>query len=326
MVLLAAAPFPHNGRMTASAPSLSAQMDAILGDFLDHLVFSRGLAERTAKAYRADLTPLLAKVQTVDQLDLQVIRTYLAERHSAGTARSSMTRAATSIRQFCSWATDAGLLAADPAVKLSAPSPNRELPDIMTAEQVRDALEPLTVAAVDEWEKISAGGEVDPAPVRDSAIVEILYATAVRVGELCGLSLADVDLGKRTVQVTGKGNKQRIVPFGAPALEALSRWLEIRPRWDAGHSEQALFLGIRGGRIDARQVRRIVHRATEVTGVDLSPHGLRHSSATHLVEGGADLRVVQDLLGHSSMGTTQIYTHVSVDRLREVHKRAHPRS
>lgn len=307
-------------------PELSAQMDAILGDFLDHLLYARGLSERTAKAYRADLTLLLARVSTVKALDLQVIRTYLAERHSSGIARSSMARAATSIRRFCSWATDAGLLEVDPAVKLAAPSPTRELPDIMTAEQVREALAPLTVAALDEWEKLGVKGEVDPAAVRDSAIIELLYATAVRVGEICGLSVTDVDMSRLTIRVTGKGDKERIVPFGKPAKEAVQRWLDVRQVWSTVESGDALFLGARGRRIDARQVRRVVHRATEVAGVDLSPHGLRHSSATHLVEGGADLRVVQDLLGHSSMGTTQIYTHVSVDRLREVHNRAHPRS
>lgn len=307
-------------------PELSAQMDAILGDFLDHLLYARGLSERTAKAYRADLTPLLARVSTVKALDLQVIRTYLAERHSSGIARSSMARAATSIRRFCSWATDAGLLEVDPAVKLAAPTPTRELPDIMTAEQVREALAPLTVAAVDEWEKLGVKGEVDPVAVRDSAIIELLYATAVRVGEICGLSVTDVDMSRLTIRVTGKGDKERIVPFGKPAKEAVQRWLDVRQVWSTVESGDALFLGARGRRIDARQVRRVVHRATEVAGVDLSPHGLRHSSATHLVEGGADLRVVQDLLGHSSMGTTQIYTHVSVDRLREVHNRAHPRS
>lgn len=307
-------------------PELSAQMDAILGDFLDHLLYARGLSERTAKAYRADLTPLLARVSTVKALDLQVIRTYLAERHSSGIARSSMARAATSIRRFCSWATDAGLLEVDPAVKLAAPTPTRELPDIMTAEQVREALAPLTVAAVDEWEKLGVKGEVDPVAVRDSAIIELLYATAVRVGEICGLSVTDVDMSRLTIRVTGKGDKERIVPFGRPAKEAVQRWLDVRQVWSTVESGDALFLGARGRRIDARQVRRVVHRATEVAGVNLSPHGLRHSSATHLVEGGADLRVVQDLLGHSSMGTTQIYTHVSVDRLREVHNRAHPRS
>lgn len=307
-------------------PELSAQMDAILGDFLDHLLYARGLSERTAKAYRADLTPLLARVSTVKALDLQVIRTYLAERHSSGIARSSMARAATSIRRFCSWATDAGLLEVDPAVKLAAPTPTRELPDIMTAEQVREALAPLTVAAVDEWEKLGVKGEVDPVAVRDSAIIELLYATAVRVGEICGLSVTDVDMSRLTIRVTGKGDKERIVPFGKPAKEAVQRWLDVRQVWSTVESGDALFLGARGRRIDARQVRRVVHRATEVAGVNLSPHGLRHSSATHLVEGGADLRVVQDLLGHSSMGTTQIYTHVSVDRLREVHNRAHPRS
>lgn len=307
-------------------PELSAQMDAILGDFLDHVLYARGLSDQTAKAYRADLTPLLARVHTMDALTLQVIRTYLAERHASGIARSSMARAATSIRRFCSWATDMGLLEADPAVKLAAPTPTRELPDIMSAEQVREALAPLTVSAVDEWEKLSVGGEVNPAPVRDSAIVELLYATAVRVGEICGLSVRDVDMDRLTIRVTGKGDKERIVPFGKPAEEAVQRWLDVRDLWQTTESGDALFLGARGRRIDARQVRRVVHRATEVAGVDLSPHGLRHSSATHLVEGGADLRVVQDLLGHSSMGTTQIYTHVSVDRLREVHNRAHPRS
>ena len=159
--------------------------------------------------------------------------------------------------------------------------------------------------------------------------MEVLYATGVRVGELCGLDVDDADLERRTVRVLGKGAKERTVPMGGPAAEALDRWIRHgRPSLVMAHSGAALFLGDRGGRLGQRSARRIVHRrlaATEGT-PDLGPHGLRHTAATHLLEGGADLRSVQEILGHASLGTTQIYTHVSIDRLKSSYTQAHPRA
>jgi len=171
--------------------------------------------------------------------------------------------------------------------------------------------------------------ELEPIALRDRLIVELLYATGIRVGELCGLDLDDVDRDRRVLRVTGKGDKERSTPFGGPAVSALNAWIAHgRPELATDRSGPALLLGRRGGRIDPRQARTAVHDAlAAVPGApDMGPHGLRHSAATHLLEGGADLRVVQELLGHSSLATTQIYTHVSVDRLRAVHDRAHPRA
>jgi integrase/recombinase XerC len=169
----------------------------------------------------------------------------------------------------------------------------------------------------------------DPVLLRDVAMVELLYATGVRVGELCSLDVDDVDAGRRMVRVLGKGNKERVVPFGVPAAEAMEAWLTRgRPRLSSGHSPPAAFLGRRGGRVNQRQVRQVVHLALErIEGApSLGPHGLRHSAATHLLDGGADLRSVQELLGHATLTTTQLYTHVSVERLRTSYRQAHPRA
>ncbi|SKZ04003.1 tyrosine recombinase XerC [Mycobacteroides abscessus subsp. abscessus] len=164
--------------------------------------------------------------------------------------------------------------------------------------------------------------------LRDVAILELLYATGIRVGELCGLNVADIDAHRRVVRVIGKGNKERTVPYGAPAAKGVARWLrDGRPSLVGPRSGEALLLGARGGRLDQRMARSVVHRAVDAAGgPSMGPHGLRHSAATHLLEGGADLRVVQELLGHASLATTQLYTHVSVERLRAAHRQAHPRA
>jgi integrase/recombinase XerC len=179
--------------------------------------------------------------------------------------------------------------------------------------------------------ELGVAGADDGAPggIRDRAVLELLYASAVRVGELVGLDLDDVDRGRRVVRVLGKGRKERTVPIGLPAARALDAWLaDGRPRLVRPLSGPALFLGERGGRLDQRAVRRLVHRMVrEVPGApDLGPHGLRHTAATHLLEGGADLRSVQELLGHATLATTQIYTHVSVERLKATYEQAHPRA
>lgn len=298
---------------------LAPNVDAVLGDFLDHLEHVRGLAPRTIRAYRADLVPLLSGLEHVGELSTTGIRAHLGAKHRAGAARTSIARAVTAIRRFGAWATSAGILDADPAARITGPSPHRHLPEILGVDQVTGVLDGTR----------RGEGEPGPLEIRDAALMEILYATGIRVGELCGLDLGDIDLGRGTLRVTGKGNKQRTVPFGEPAARALERWLGARDELvgeEGRPAGGALFLGARGGRLDPRQVRRIVHALTSATGTDLSPHGLRHTAATHMVEGGADLRVVQELLGHSSLGTTQIYTHVTTDRLREAHRRAHPRA
>lgn len=327
--------------------ALSPNLEATLGDFLDHLEHVRGLAPRTIRAYRADLVPLLAEIDDIGELDVRVIRAHLGAKHRAGAARTSLARAVTSIRRFGGWAVSAGLLDADPAARVTGPRPHRHLPEILTVDQVDAMLDGETGAKGEagskgeagtkgeagakekEGEEADSAAELTPKQralaLRDRAMIEILYAAGIRVGELCALDLGDVDLGRATLTVTGKGDKQRTVPYGEPAARAIEEWTDARDELIANPTP-ALFLGARGGRLDPRQARRIVHAKTSEAGVDLSPHGLRHTAATHMVEGGADLRVVQEMLGHTSLGTTQIYTHVSTDRLREAHRRAHPRA
>lgn len=294
---------------------LSPNLEAILMDFLDELTYSRGLSDATVRAYKSDLVPLLTGLDTIHNLTTSTIRAHLGARHAAGAARSTLARLTTSIRQFCSWLVARQILDTDPSARLSSPKKHQHLPEVLSPERMEDAIDQVS-------------HDDSPTAARDLAIVELLYATGMRVEELCNTDIADVDFAGHVVSVVGKGNKQRIVPFGKPAEAALKGWLKIRGDMLASSSPtdtqadtQALFLGVRGGRLNPRQARRIVHKWA-----DVSPHALRHSAATAMVEGGADLRVVQEMLGHSSLATTQIYTHVSTDRLREVHKRAHPRA
>ena len=338
----------HRGPSSPLSGELSPNLDAALGDFLDHLEHVRGLAPRTIRAYRADLVPLLTGLDVITDLDIRTIRAHLGARHREGAARTSLARAVTAIRRFGSWAVSAGLLDADPAARVTGPGPHRHLPEILTVDQAAAMLEgekgggaggdaggadpDAANADAANADESNEGSKAGAAPkqlaiaARDRAMIEILYAAGIRVGELCALNLLDVDLARATLTVTGKGDKQRTVPFGEPAARAIEEWLGLRSELLAGGDTSALFLGARGGRLDPRQARRVVHAVTSAAGVDLSPHGLRHTAATHMVEGGADLRVVQEMLGHSSLGTTQIYTHVSTDRLREAHRRAHPRA
>jgi integrase/recombinase XerC len=207
----------------------------------------------------------------------------------------------------------------DPSVRLASPRRDRTLPGVLRANE---ADELLAVAAV-------AADDGDALHLRDLAALELLYGSGIRVGELVALDVGDVDLERRTVRVLGKGGKERVVPFGVPAATALTAWLaEGRPQLAKDGSGAALLLGRRGRRADQRQVREAVHRlvAHVAHADDVGPHGLRHSAATHLLEGGADLRAVQELLGHATLATTQIYTHVSVERLRTTYEQAHPRA
>jgi integrase/recombinase XerC len=223
------------------------------------------------------------------------------------------------VKTFTAWAVRQGLLTDDPAARLQVPKTRRTLPAVLRQDQ---ALAAMSAAE-------SGCQQGDPLALRDRLIVELLYATGIRVSELCGLDIGDVDTGHRVLRVLGKGDKQRTAPFGEPAADALRAWLaDGRPALATTESGPALLLGARGRRLDVRQARTVVHQTVAaVDGApDMGPHGLRHSAATHLLEGGADLRVVQELLGHSSLATTQLYTHVTVARLRAVHDRAHPRA
>lgn len=301
----------------------TSSVERLRADFEAHLRQERSRSPHTVRAYLADLdhlTVYLAEHGTgLLDLSLTDLRGWLGAQSSAGVARSTLARRAASVRTFCRWATRTGRLAADPSLRLVAPKRHSTLPDVLAPADAERLLDVAAVASDDE----------DPVHVRDRAVLELLYATGIRVGELTALDLDDVDDERRVVRVIGKGDKERTVPFGVPAQQALDQWRRLgRPALAAEHSGPALFLGRRGRRLDQRQVRTAVHGLLRYVAdaPDLGPHGLRHSAATHLLEGGADLRVVQELLGHASLATTQIYTHVSIDRLRDSYRQAHPRA
>ena len=294
----------------------------VLVAFARHLELERGRSAATCRAYVSDITGLLDHAESIGvelgQLDIRLLRSWLAAMSAGGASVRSMQRRVSSVRVFTSWATEAGVLEVDPGLRLQAPAAPARLPGVLSTEQADDLM--------------AAAETADDDPVAtacDRAMFELLYAIGIRVSELCGLDIDDIDWNRHTLRVTGKGNKQRTVPFGSPAATALDHWLQVgRPSWVGANSGSAVFLGPRGRRIDQRRVRERLHRLLAIIpGMpDLSPHALRHSAATHLLEGGADLRTVQELLGHASLATTQIYTHVSVERLRTTYEQAHPRA
>lgn len=315
--------------------SVSATRQAVIDAFERHLRLERSRSPHTIRAYLADLRDFLAHVDgggtaeprdaasaaevALNDIRLADLRAWLGVLASAGAARSSVARRSASLRTFFGWATRQAYVEADPSLRLVAPKRHRTLPPVLGKD---DAVGLLDVAAV-------AADDDDPVHLRDRAVLELLYATGVRVGELTGLDIDDVDFESNVVRVIGKGDKERRVPFGGPARTALQEWLARgRSRLVVAGSGPGLFLGRRGKRIDPRQVRTLVHdMLTHVPDApDLGPHGLRHSAATHLLEGGADLRMVQELLGHASLATTQIYTHVSIERLATSYAQAHPRA
>jgi integrase/recombinase XerC len=302
-----------------AAPDADAFADA-LDAFARHLRLERDRSPHTVRAYVSDVAALLEHARRLGRtgphdLDLATLRSWLARSRSGGAARATLARRGSSARVFTAWAFRAGLLALDPGPLLATPKGGRPLPEVLRQDEAARLLEQVD------------GDE--PQDLRDRLALELLYATGVRVAELCGLDVDDVDRERRLVRVLGKGSKERSVPYGAPAEQALDAWLvRGRPQWAGPFSGPALLLGRRGGRVDPRTVRELVHRRlSAVEGApDLGPHGLRHSAGTHLLEGGADLRSVQELLGHATLATTQIYTHVSVERLRTTYERAHPRA
>ncbi|MDT5065530.1 MAG: integrase/recombinase XerC [Mycobacterium sp.] len=300
-------------------------VEAVLEEFDEYLALQLGRSDHTRRAYLGDLRSLFAFLgeRTPDpaltQLTLPLIRSWLAAQAGSGAARTTLARRTSAVKTFTAWASRSGLMDADPATRMQVPKSRRTLPAVLRQDQALDAMSAAE----------SGAQQGDPLALRDRLIVEMLYATGIRVSELCGLDLDDVDVSRRLLRVLGKGNKQRTVPFGEPALRALESWLaDGRPALATETSGPALLLGARGKRIDPRQARTVVHQTmSAVDGApDIGPHGLRHSAATHLLEGGADLRVVQELLGHSTLATTQLYTHVTVARLRAVHDQAHPRA
>ena len=303
---------------TAPARAVTEVVDA----FGTHLRAARGLSAHTVRAYCGDVRHLIAHARRHgadwDQVDLTVLRGWLATMVSAGYTRATVARRGAAVRAFYAWALADGRTDTDPSLRLVTAAPRSALPVALGVEP--------TARLVETAREAAASG--DPVALRDWACLELLYATGVRVGELVGLDVDDVDHGAQTVRVIGKGDKERVVPFGGPAWRALRRWLDAgRPALATATSGPALLLGVRGRRLDQRQVRSIVHRAARTAEVeDVAPHGLRHTAATHLLAGGSDLRSVQEILGHASLATTQRYTHVSADRLRQSYRLAHPRA
>jgi integrase/recombinase XerC len=362
------------------AQPLPAELAEALAAFERYLAVERGLSRHTVRAYLGDVTSLLqhvsqAGVTELEQLDIPVLRSWLAVQHGAGQARTSVARRAAAARAFTGFAHARGALSHDPGRLLGTPRTGRHLPQVLAKEQMFAVLQPAARAApaalavrapASAPVPARVDDEAGPAPReqalarRDTAIMELLYATGIRVSELCGLDLGDLDEERNTLRAMGKGGKERIVPVGIPAVHAVRAWLaggravltgeHLAGAGGAGGTahrpltltEQAaaqyqgsrppgrpLFVGARGRRLDPRTARRIVHeRIAAAAGrvPDTGPHGLRHTAATHLVEGGADLRSVQEILGHASLATTQIYTHVSVERLLAAFRQAHPRA
>jgi integrase/recombinase XerC len=357
----------ETGRENASGGELPPELAAALTAFERYLRAERSLSPHTVRAYLGDVTSLLehahaAGVQTPAGLDAACLRAWLASQHASGAARTTLARRGAAARAFTAFAYRRGWLAVDPGPRLGTLKARRPLPHVLRQDEMRAVLDAASrhaeaAAATrsagdtgtgqpdetrhgDEAAQAPAAGQDDEVTgpsqeaeravaLRDSAVLELLYATGIRVSELCGLDPDRFDLGRRTVRVLGKGDKERTVPVGEPALRAVARWLETgRPLLAVPGSGPALFLGVRGGRLDPRTARRIVHERLRDGGAarDTGPHGLRHSAATHLLEGGADLRSVQEILGHSSPATTQIYTHVSIERLKSSYRQAHPRA
>ena len=297
--------------MTEAAEAYATQLSSV-----------RRLSPATVRAYAADLRDLAAVAGDVEvtEVDLELLRDWLWRATERGDARTTIARRTASVRGFFAWALEAGLVETDPTVRLVAPKRGRALPHVATAGTLDDVLAAASARAADG----------DVIALRDAAVLELLYAAALRVAELCGADLDDLDRGRNTIRVVGKGSKERIVPYGAAAAHALDSYLtRARPALAArGAGSPALFLGACGGRLGTRAAYDIVSRAlAPAVGADtIGPHALRHSAATHLLDGGADLRTVQELLGHASLGTTQIYTHVSAEKLTAAYRLAHPRA
>lgn len=303
------------------------QLQEAVEGYLAHLARERGSSPHTVRAYRGDLEGLAAHcaaagIDSTAQLDLDAVRDWLFEASEAGLAKATIARRGAAARGLARWLATHGPADGrgdDFGGRLRSPKLDRHLPRVVARPGMDAMLAGLAAEAA----------EGDAAALRDLAAVELLYASALRVSELVGLDVDDVDLERLTVRVTGKGAKERVVPFGRPALDAVVDWLRIgRPQLAGAASGSALLLGARGGRLGQRRVHELVTRLLEGApgGGPHGPHALRHTAATHLLDGGADLRAVQELLGHASLGTTQIYTHVSLDRLTEAYRTAHPRA
>jgi len=307
--------------LVALRAALPAGLSAVLDEYERHLRLEANRSEHTVRAYLGDVVGLLdhlAKLggTSVRRLELAQLRGWLAIQRNSGVARTTLARRSAALRTFTAWLRNAGYTDTDVGALLASPRGHRTLPPVLDVAEATSAMQPPS-------------DPDSPLGRRDRLVMELLYATGIRVSELVGLDIDDVDRSRRVVRVLGKGNKQRTVPYGLAAERAIEQWLDDgRPSLVTDASGAALLLGARGGRLDQRAAREVVHRsiATVSGAPDIGPHGLRHSAATHLLEGGADLRAVQELLGHASLATTQLYTHVSVERLRQTYAKAHPRA
>ena len=294
-------------------------------DFASYLAADRGFSAHTVRSYRSDLSQLVEFAEArgataAGDLDLELLRDWLWRASQDGLAKTTLARRAASARALTAWLSRTKATPTDAAARLKAPKTDHHLPRVLS----RDSMDAILA-------RVSTRAETgDPGALRDLAIVELLYASALRVSELTGLGLGDVDLGRLTVRVLGKGAKERVVPFGIPAREALVAWIERgRPALaEASDASAPVFVGARGGRLSSRTVYELVSGllATVPGSGPAGPHTFRHTAATHLLDGGADLRAVQEMLGHASLGTTQLYTHVSTERLKESYRLAHPRA
>jgi len=312
------------------------RLDEAIAGFLSAVEFEYGYSPLTVKGYGRDLrdfaafavaecgeaAPRSASALDVSVIDLELLRAWLWRRQQRGLAPSTLSRNVATLKSFGKWLEHRRLVPSNPASRLKSPKKSRSLPRVLSEDQVGQILDRAAARA-------RTG---DPGEIRDRAVLELLYATALRVSELCGLTLAGLDLRERTVQVLGKGGKERVVPLGGPAAQTVGGYLEhARPQLVAlaGSDDSGrVFLGNDGRALTSHAVYRLVSRelAQEPGSGPQGPHVLRHSAATHLLNGGADLRVVQEMLGHASLGSTQIYTHVSTERLAETYRQAHPRA
>ena len=303
-------------------------LEPLIEDFLEALMLERGLSPQTERAYRNDLERLLRFAQEslgdpVHSCDIDplLVRGYIASLHRGGLARSSQARALSAVRSLFKYAVARGVCERNPAQGIPTPKVEKTLPRHLRPGEMEDLLD----AARDRDDELGR---------RDAALLELLYAAGLRVSELVSIDLCDLDLGARTLRVVGKGSKERMVPFGRPAEQALRLWLQdweaIRARApsDQVGDEEPVFLNHSGGRLSDRSVRRVLERVVDAAALKrgVHPHALRHTFATHLLEAGADLRSIQELLGHASLSTTQRYTHLDIDRLLHIYRESHPKA
>ncbi len=300
---------------------MSTTSGTVMESFASSLRHGAGASDHTVRAYVGDIDALASFLgldhdSTWTDVTLADLRAWLAHQAADGKSRTTLARRGASARAFFAWAYRVGVVEHNPAARLASAKAAVTLPQVLDVDQASRLLDTARLRA-------ESGTAID---VRDWAMAELLYATGIRVGELAGINVGDTDLNERTVRVLGKGAKERVVPFGVPAQRALTAWVE-RGRSNLAVDTVALFVGLRGSRVDQRQVREVIHSLASGAGIpDIAPHALRHSAATHLLEGGSDLRSVQEVLGHASLATTQRYTHVTADRLRNAYALAHPRA